>query len=350
MKKILIALIGLLTLSCTSCSPTASKQRLTYGSFITQKAESYGTAGYKIYYSDLVRRIENEETMLLAIYPGDSSSCGCWLTFRNHLKDFVENYKYKVYVANYAEFPALNTDPYGFIHANDRPTFHIIANKKVIYKVDYKDNRGLFQDSSSLKKLVDEYVLAPSIYEVDEPSLNNLIETEQSVNVFYAKSTCGDCNYVIPNVLIPYFNNSTSEEKLYMFDLNPIAELESERYQDVKDYYGLSNKNNSTFGYDVGYVPTFQHRENGLIKSSAVYFNDNINKVDDKYIVSKSFYTQDRIQNLEYLANFDGTKVLEGLQINSTDVYESGQYIGWKQEKAAEYHDPLLKAFLDYYF
>lgn len=351
MKKILLAFIGLLTLNCISCSPNETKQKLTYGSFIEQKEESYGKGGYKIFYSDLVRRIENDEVMLLAVYPGDSSSCGCWLTFRNHIQKFVNDYNYKIYVANYAEFPALNTDPYGFIHADDRPTFHIIANKKVIYKVDYKDNRNLFQDSSLLKKMVDEYVLAPSIYEVDEPSLNTIISTQESVNIFYAKSTCGDCNYVIPNVLIPYFNSSPTEEKLYMFDLNPIAELENDRYQTVKDFYGLSSLNDPIFGYGVGYVPTFQHRENGIIKSNAVYFNDSINKNElGEYNISKSYYSQDRVNNLEYLNNYTNTKVLEGLKLSPTDIYEAGEYIGWQQEKAAKYHDPLLKAFLDYYF
>ena len=351
MRKLFIGLIALISIGATSCSPTYEKQRLSFGSFIEQKEESYGVGGYKISYDNLVSRIQNGENLLVAVYPGDTSMCGCWQTFKYHIEKFVEDYNYKIYVVNKYEIPSSQNESYGFIHYEDRPTFHIVVDGKIVFKLDYKDDHSPFQNSLELKRIVDQYVYAPSIYEIDETDLIK-IKNQASSTVFYSRSTCADCNYVIPNVLIPYFNNNISiNEKLYMIDIDPIRDRGSEIYQQFKDDNGLSIIGNPTYGYSQGVVPTFQHFNNGEITSSLVYFNDEISKNENNdFYISNSFYTNERVEKLEYLSNASLTKILKGIILENDDVYETPYGYGFKQEKAAKYHDPLLKTFLSYYF
>lgn len=349
MKKILLSLIALLTLSCISCSPPVEKTRLTYGSYI---AQDDATNGYMIDYESLNKRIQYDETMLVAIYPGVNSTCGCWQSFKDTIERFVDEYHYKIYCLNYYDIYDRTDVPYDFIKFDDRPTFHIISNKQIIYKLDYKDDDSPFHSHTVLKGVVDSYVNAPIMYEIDDASIDDKRNEEKS-RIFYLRSTCGDCNYVIPNVLIPYFNNKETNEKLYVYDLDPLRNdtTNPDAYQNFKDNYGLSNAINTQFGYGVGYIPTFQYLENGTIKSQCVYFNDTIGKREDgSYYIADSYYTNERLSSLEYLNEYEGAKVLKDINLNAEDVYDSLSYISFKQEKAASYHDPLLKAFLDYVF
>ena len=353
MKKIFplsLLTICLLTPLMSSCSQS-STPRLTYGSLIAQDEYGLGgQGGYKSSYIEIKERIKNKETMLVAVYPGEDSTCGCWTTFQRVIYRFIQNTNYKVYCVNTFDLWASN-DTYGFEAFSDSPTFHIIHNENIIFKSTYKnDDQAIYKSENALKEVVNKYVKAPAMYEIGLNEIDDIANKEKST-IFFSRGTCADCNYVIPNTLIPYFNNHNTNDRLYVFDMDVLRNGDQTVYQQFKDEYGLSEKGNETYGYGLGYVPTFQHRENGEIKYASVYFNDTIIKDNEQYKVGTSYYTQNRINNLPYLVNAHvETKILEGLILDSEEVFEIDSYIIWSQEKAAKYHDPLLKAFLDYTF
>ena len=67
------------------------------------------------------------------------------------------------------------------------------------------------------------------------------------------------------------------------------------------------------------------------------------------YYISNSFYDEDRLTSISYASKIDNN-VLLGMKLPKEDVVTTSTgYAFWAQEKAAKYHDPLFKAFLDTY-
>ena len=166
--------------------------------------------------------------------------------------------------------------------------------------------------------------------------------------IFYAyKTTCPDCKDATTKVLFPYLNTKSElQTKIFILDIDKYAN--NMIYQDVKDELELSNKYNEAFGYDTGYVPPFQYRENGVIKDASVFYNDSIEKQDNLFVVSNSYYTTERRNNTSYTY-----EPLKGMTIDKQYVGEyedSGvtKYY-WKTENAFTYHKPILESFLTTY-
>ena len=114
---------------------------------------------------------------------------------------------------------------------------------------------------------------------------------------------------------------------------------------------------NEDYGYDSGYVPTFVRYAPGdankasCIVDAPVYLNDAVSFVNGEYIVSKSYYTIERKDLLEFFGNSTSIeKIIEGKVIPESDVSKiNDSMFIWKREKAALFHDPIIKAFLDAY-
>ena len=79
-----------------------------------------------------------------------------------------------------------------------------------------------------------------------------------------------------------------------------------------------------------------------------VYFNDAYAQVDGQWKITRSYYTQERVQNLKYT-----NTVLQDMIIPNSDImdveFNGNTYHIWSKEKARAAHQPILEAFLDYY-
>lgn len=142
-------------------------------------------------------------------------------------------------------------------------------------------------------------------------SLDTIIQ-ENKVTVYYARSTCSDCQYFDKNFILEYLKSSS--KKLYIFDTIEIREDEK-LWTSFKATYQFDN-------YRSGRVPTIVTYKNGIKDSMIVYVNDEIVKNDDgKYEVIDSFYKD--------LIGLTGDSFLE--------VYEA----------CASLQHPLIKDYLD---
>ena len=344
-KKLLFTLIApMMVLSIQGCGSNVG-MKLTYGTYITTEDDKNCDAR-EIKYSDLSLRMSEgsgyrNENFLLTIAP--TNGCLCWAKFQAVLKSFISDTHYLVYQIKCTELDG--KDSFGLNYQEGHVTFAIIKGGTVLKQYLAND---VLESKEALKAEVDKFVRAPELYFVEQDYLNDAIKYGETALVEYMKSSCGDCNYVDPNILWPYVHLNSLTTKMYVIDLDKLV-LEGESdYQAFKNNHRLSNVFSEEYGYETGFVPTFQYYERGTLKSASVFFNDFVAKVGEEFKVVNSFYSDERLRHLDYAKSVK-TNVLKGLTLQEDDVLAyAGEYY-WKQDKAAVYHKPLLEAFLKTY-
>lgn len=346
-----------------SCNDNQSQEKvsLTYGTKVTINSINELK---ELTNQELVTKTRDEkEVFLLAVYQGEySESCMCWTTFENVLAKYMNTYNDMVYIYDAHKQDDSVTKLQIEKLEQSTPYLYVFSGEQIIKKFSYANKRdmAIFEDTTAdaMHTRVMKVAKRAHLIYVDEQYLYTHKVDKQVV--LFMRNGCGDCKYIIPNVIIPYMSNHDIEQNLYVFDMQKYydaskredaSESEKNRYQELKDLYGLSETGNKTFGYNEGVVPTIQALENGAIKSASVYFNDTVSKRENgSFYISNSFYSEERLSNLEYLKNKADLKtVLKGMEL-SEGVLENksgGYYLS--QEIANTYHQPLLEAFLDYY-
>ena len=330
MKKLVLSLSLLITVSLLSGCDSSSKERLTYGTLYHEEAINLDT--------DTLYNKKDNENFVLATY-GDTT-CGCWKYFSDVLNFVSKNDHLLTYkISNDQIDERLNS--FG-IKNSDNPAFYIIANKKIVKKVFYADDDSLFSNEKKFLSYIKEYINLPHMYFINEEQIQSEVVSKGGI-IYYTRLTCPDCSYCTPNVLMPYLKDKESEQKIYVFDLDPIRSEDKDKYQEFKDEHFLSNKNNSGLGYNTGYVPTFQYYKDNNLYDMAVYFND---EITDKTITT-SYYDNERVSHLHYLDSLT-KKVLTGTTLSDKELNGSGRWLD--HETQNRYYEPFLKAFLDTYY
>lgn len=354
-------LLFFLTLVSISGCQKESKEVLTYGTYIPHTKDSLNTLSNL----DLFNKAEYEnETFILATYQKEYSfDCECWQTFQNTIVNYINSYNEKVYLFDTqnqsSKLETLQIDKY----TDSTPALYIFKGNKQIGKFTYKNNqdKAIFSDvtGEAMYTRVHKYIEKPVLYETNDLILTNKILNNEDMNVLYIRSSCSDCSYVLPNVLIPYISNSKATKEILYFDLENYYQLakavnatekEKEMYQEIKNKYHLSKIQDETFGYGDGVVPTIQHYQNGKLTDASVFANDKIaQKEDGTFYIKESFYSANRLTSLSYCKNTT-YNILEGITIDKDSVAKSANdIVYWPIEKAALYHTPLFVSFLDFY-
>jgi len=358
-KKIPILLFISASLFSLGCCSNV-KEQLTYGTYITQTVFSLKELNNE----ELLNKANNEkETFLLAVYQGSySQDCLCWATFENIIASYMNKYHGLVYVFD-AQEQDETVKQLKIEKINEStPMLYIFKGEKQLAKYSYKNTRdkAIFEDTKAeaMNNAIKKVVYQPKMYYVnDEYIKNNNTNASESI-ILFMRNGCGDCSYVIPNVLIPYIDTHQIKKDIWLFDLQDLYDLskkedatEEEKgyYQATKDGYGLS-ESNAIYGYLNGVVPTMHYYQKGVLTDSTVYFNDVIDqKEDGSFYISESYYSEERLPNFKYLKNCSFTTVLKGLTINEGILENKRGGYYWSQEAASKYHTPIFEAFLDYY-
>ena len=337
------------------CTPKApQKVNLSYGSNIDDKMS-------ELTYSELLNMVNNKESFLLALRPGveEVITCSCWKTFSFLLNNYVSTNDRIVYVANVYQI-ADYEENFGLIApAHQDPGFALFKDGKLQKQYIYttKNTPQYWQNKDALKEFIEEISNEPRLIYTDIASFESVIASSNDKEVIasFVRKSCGDCGYVLPNVLVPYTNEHKLENDIYILDIEALGywkatmtDDEKAAYQAIKDNLKLSESTNPTYGFSTGVVPTtFVYKNNQIIDGS-VFFNDSLGLEGGKVVVKESYYTQARSVNLHYLDNVE-VKVLEGLEVPEGDYVAYGNYYFWSQNAANRYHSPLLRAFLDKY-
>ena len=349
MKKIvfLLPILSILGAGISGCS-TDLKSRITYGTYVDTKAT-------KIEYVDLVSKTTAKENLLISVYE-DSLPCGCWTAFHSVLDEYVETYHTKIYYIARSQFSE-DEDNFGLtiLKEGTNPTFAFIKKGKKSSEFIYgRDNETMFTTLKGLRSAVTHIARDPVYMMVDQAYLDNKLFTEKtSTLVSYIWSFCPDCNDCFPYVMFPYAEANEFKRELLIIDLgikglliddNNKVNTANPNYVSFLKEHHMSKEGDDIFGYDRGFVPTFQIWDNGKLVDMNVYFNDTVEKVEGKYKVTQSFFSNKRVSNLQYT-----NTVLEGLFLSEDDVNIINDSVSWNKDSARKYHQPLLESFLNMY-
>ncbi|MCR5506113.1 MAG: hypothetical protein K6F07_03875 [Bacilli bacterium] len=347
MRNKFILLLPILAASTlTGCSKD-NRTRITYGSPTI-------SAAIELTYEQLATKMTAGENMILVTYHQEySPSCECWKSFKPIIDAYADANDTYIYQIDRTLF--VNHEDFGFtMMDSSNPTLIITKEGKKQNEYLYsKNNTAMFTTADGFKKALDKVIKAPQFIVINSDYLDNkLLKSNDSFVVYYHWSFCPDCTYCMPNVLMPYSQNNNFSTKFYCIDLAvpgilmtsdnkwPEEGTAVETYVTFLKNHHLSLAGDEKFGYDRGFVPTFQYYKGGELTDMSVYFNDKVEQVDGKYKITRSYYTQERVKNLTYTDT-----VLEGLEIPESEMQDGS----WKQEAMAAKHDPILKAFLNKY-
>ena len=355
MKKLHLFLsLNLLACSLASlagCS-TPEKIDLAYGDTTVSEVTT-------ISFDLLKEKIDSKDTFLLVVQYSDG--CGCWV---NEAKPTIEKYIQEKHVVCYhikkADLDA-GGNRFGITIVTGNVSFAIFEDGEVKHCITTQDDETL-KKYDQFTSYVESIVNLPRMYYVSLDDVDRMYKTAEKNIIYYSRSTCGDCSYVNTHFLKDWSKkNPGFAKKIYILDcdqqdirLDDEGKVNAEQWQTFKDDYGMSNKFNTVYGYDTGYVPSFFLIEGSLtgVKylSGAVAFNDSTKKDGDEFVVTNSYYTEERKQHLQYIDDEVEYSVLKGITLTADDMdyYEKFDFYAWKHESAEKYHNPLLEKFLSY--
>lgn len=316
-------------------------------------------------YEQYVAKIEDKDNFLVFSTP--NSPCTCWTSFRDSiLMPYRKANNLIVYTVHFSEFfddDNAKRDSYGLDFISSSQTLGLFKDGVIKENRPYNSTHKIWGSKDSFATYMKELIVFPTIIDINLTKLTNLYAQDSSFTVIYYDDET-ESTYLRENFLETYAReNAGTMNNLYLLDTDvdgiklKSGVYDENQWQGFKDTYGLSALNNATLGYGTGFVPTAQYVEpNGIdkngsiIKAQSVYLNDvlTISANPAVYEVTESFYSQERENSLSYLTDFVGDPILVAKAVPAADVDIDGANVTWKHEKAALYHDPLIRAFLDY--
>jgi len=172
----------------------------------------------------------------------------------------------------------------------------------------------------------------PTMFYLSREQLRSKIDNNESFIIYYSNSKCSDCSYMYENYLKKFLYDNPNTKKIYVIETyeegirlsDGVTNIE--QWNEFKKEYGLSEEGNSTFGYDVGYVPTLQYYSNGEIKDMLVYFNDIYETISDNgdgtfsIKIIDSYYSDNPYLN-KTLINTDYKSLLTSFYNEKLDLF-----------------------------
>ena len=337
----------LLAANLTACSNN-KKVDILFGDL---HAESLTTLSY----GKLKEKVDSKENFMLAVQYSDN--CGCWSDSKPIMERYIKEKHVNIYHIKLEELDG-NNNRFGIDIISGNVTFAIFKDGEVKASTTTKEDSLKIYDS--FVAFTESVIQLPKMYYISLTDLNNLYKTPEKNIIYFSRNTCGDCSYVNTSGLKSWSENTKEyAKKIYVLDCDQPGirydaegKYDKELWQAFKHSYGLSTAINPTYGYDNGYVPTFyliQGSETGpSFLSGSVTFNDTVTKGEDgAYYVTNSYYTEERLPNLQYMDSGVKTKVLKGMKLDS-GVIDNGNYTYWDHPAAEKYHNVFLEKFLNW--
>ena len=345
MKKSYSFLIPFLALGAISLGACKKKDKnVVFDRTLLSYGDVNATESREISLNQLDDLIDNKDNFLLVI---TSSGCSCWMTFERNLNAYISEYNILCYRVSYNQIKDV-ASAYGLTKLKDsNTTFTIFKDGALKVSINSDNDSDYMYDKKTFYSWMDEKVIRPTCYYISVIDYDRIKASNKSAVVYFARSGCGDCSSINKGIFQSYVKSHTDSGKIYILDCQDYYRRPTDPdyadYLDFKNEMGMSNVNNPVYGYDSGVFPFFSFIQNGEYKSGAVVYNDNVEKIDNKFYVTHSYYSEDRVSSLDYTST-----VLVGTELSQSDVYEGEGYVIWKQSAADRLYEPILKSFLDY--
>lgn len=315
-----IPLLVLTTTILTSCEST--KIKLSYAKEYEEVSEVFNKSSFDAFQYNI------ESKLSFITFVNNEDTCLCW----SNLVECSENYIFE----NQLFVMTLAKDEIGDnkIEGYKMPSLYfpsiLIFNKgKLEYQLDYKETNPVFKNTSDFKNYIEDKTINSKITILSKDSALKKLDSNDEFIIYFTKWYCPDCSsytrYVLNSFEEKNYNN-VKDNFYYVFDISSIKD----NYQEFKDNMGLSNKI-SNLGYDVGYVPTIQYRNNKEIIAMDVFLNDKI----ESSIVTRSYYDRSMVEKQSFLDNNE-EYILINKSLSLSDLLDK--------------HIEISNLFLDNYF
>ncbi|MCQ2815382.1 MAG: hypothetical protein MJ227_03830 [Bacilli bacterium] len=342
--------------------PAEIKVNLTYSTYCDT---DYIDLNYEEFKSRM--NVEGGRTNIESFIIFTYSNCGCISTYeaKAAMKAYVETYNVPVYgiegkdnyLYDYYSGSGDATKNLGLEYRESHPVLHIIDKGVVVwrqrYSEDFYKKDATTGKYTTVNETLNSKIIKSKLFKVDENYLEDNINSLEKAVLFFGRNGCGDCQYVLPNILSPYLISHTNAKNVLYFDIQDHWASESnpeqyKKYIEFKTKWGLSVAGSEDFGYGSGVVPTAQYLEYGVIKDACVFTNDSLEKSAGNKVLIKESYWHERAN--PFMSSLPATTVKEFVGLDVTDI--ASEYSGYyylEAKNAAKYHTPLLTGFLDYY-
>ena len=363
MRKIALLLLTIPTLvlsSCKSDQTDKSKIALDYGHYRTSSVTSMSQLT-ELDYDNLDALLATKESFVLLTY--GNPYCGCWTDFTERcVLNFVNEYHYDFRYFNVSLLDG-HSEKFGIYSGySAMPGIVFIRRGKVIRQTIYgklnENNRKMFKLYDKFEEFMLKNIYLPKMYYLEKDLLDTKISAGEDFTLYVARAECWDCKAINSSALYKWSDkNKESTNIMYIFNIDPYYasrpsiddpdyEEKMAKYQAYllfKTNYGLSAEGCAEFGFDNGYVPTFQKRTGSTITDMITVLND---YVEENSEVVTSFFNETRIANSPILRDTGNTYLINGREIESQYVYPWGNVV---QELQLEWHTPIVNLFLDSY-
>ena len=350
MKKNVLFLSLIPTLLFTGCNQQSvdkSKIALDYG-YIRENRITSWSQFEDLTYDELDALITSttiKSNFVLITY--NSITCGCFINFTRVIMEYANENHVDFYFFDVARFDG-HSEKYGIYSATQpMPGICFFRRGKLIRQTIYgktKENaRKMFSDQDAFNKFMADNIYLPKMYYLDKSVLDEKIANNEEFNLYVARKKCGDCQAINEKVLNPWSTKNkdkTVNDLIYIFDIDPYRGTED--YQLIKDTYGLSVEGNPTFGFDTGYIPTFQRRTGSTITDMITVLNDQATSEN----VVVSYFNQARVSASPILKDTGTTFIFDGMHIESSEVEPWGFV---KQDVQLTWHTPIVELYLSTY-
>ena len=340
MKKLTKILVPFLVLSsavlsgCKKKVEEDNRTRLSFG-------DVHLTETVEVTVSELneIKKEKDTNNFLLVV---NSNTCTCWNEFKPNLDKYISLNHVFCYRIDYLSIKDVAS---GFNLNNltkSSTTFAIFENGELKTSICTDSDSKIMYDENRFSQYMSESVILPSCYFITKDDFHTIKNSGKNAVIYFERAECGDCKAINPGILNSYFKKRENTNKVYIVDLQPY--YGTAEYQDIKDELGLSESGNPSFGFGTGVVPFFSYIENSTYASGAVVYNDSVNS---DLVVSKSYYSAERVANLEYTST-----VVQGMQLTENDVnkgtYQGFEFVSWDHSSADKVYEGILNSFLDY--
>lgn len=335
-----------------------------YDSSLASDTKSLYLHTTNISYEDLNRKVKNQDNFVLLIYEyktlekGEDIECLCYTSLAYNLNIYIRDNNAEIY----------GIDPSDLKDVKDIFSLDIVAGEQTlavfkdgnIHKQETTANNAL-STSEKISSFFKDVIFSKMLY-VSKSQLDSMFVKESTFTVGYLRKTCSDCAFLVNDFLKEY-NQSSFDKNIYVIDCDVDGirynndELDQEQWQSFKDVYGLSNKYNAEFGYNTGYIPTFLNYKVTLDKEyfgayvvdGVVAYND-ILTIDNGVCKISDTYWKGKEHPFFSILDSNVKTNLLNLEISKDEYSNYGEDgIYWKKDYAKEYHNKLIKGFLDYY-
>jgi hypothetical protein len=328
-------------------------------------------------YTSLTALIESQKQSFILLVADVTTTCLCFSYFKSSLVSYMKKSNAYIYSINPSEFNGgVSHYDLNVSSAEGYETLAIFEKGKLKYQRTRAGQDDTWSnDADTFITWMNARISVSSMLYIDIKQLDAALKGTLSLNgldqftVGFFRDRCTDCRYLSEHFLLDY--NALAHAESYVIDCDvpglhdpkdgttSSTEESKAQWSAFKLKYGLALTNENPLGYGTGYVPSFINYQSGAVRDLDVYVNDDIVLNTDQTTCSIETTYWDGTRSHEF---FDSAKAdlvkdfskISALKNISKDDYTaivdgSATYYIWNHDKAALYHDPLLKSFLDYY-